>query len=133
MLSLTTEAMLRYFEKGIKTAAFVDAGNAAHKMDDRGGMSAILAQKYQDGWRLIYFASRRLTDVDTRWGQTERGARAVKWGAAEKFGKFLVVAPIFQIFTDAKSLVRLFKKASRKASSRIKRSWNAAFGFNPCI
>ena len=40
----------------------------AHKMGDRGGMSAILAQKYQDGWRPTYFASRRLTDVESRWG-----------------------------------------------------------------
>ena len=66
MLSLTTETMLRYFEKSIKTAVFVDAGNTAYKMDDRGGMSAILAQKYKDGWRLIYFASPRLTDVESR-------------------------------------------------------------------
>ena len=47
-------------------AVFVDAGNTAYKMDDRGGMCAILAQKYKDGWRLIYFASRRLTDVESR-------------------------------------------------------------------
>ena len=66
MLSLTAETMLSYFEKSIKTAVFVDAGNTAYKMDDRGGMSAILAQKYKDGSRLIYFASRRLTDVESR-------------------------------------------------------------------
>ena len=66
MLSLTTETMLRYFEKNIKTAVFADAGNTTYKMDDRGGMSAILEQKYKDGWRLIYFASRRLTDVGSR-------------------------------------------------------------------
>ena len=38
-------------------------------MGDRGGMSAILAQTYQDGWHPIYFASRRLTDVESRWGR----------------------------------------------------------------
>ena len=47
--SLTKEATLRYFEKRRKTAAFVDAGKKTHKIGDRGGMSAILAQKYQDG------------------------------------------------------------------------------------
>ena len=41
-------------------------------MGDRGGMSAILAQTYQDGWHPIYFASRRLTDVESRW---ERGGK----------------------------------------------------------
>ena len=92
-----------------------------HKIADSGGMSAILAQKYQDGWRPIYFASRRLTDVESRWGQTELEARAVKWGAAEKFGEFPVGAPTFQIFTDAKSLVPLFNKASRKVPPSIER------------
>ena len=113
--------MLRYFEKGRKTAVFVDAGKKAHKIGDRGGMSAILAQKYQDGWHPIYFASRRLTDVESRWGQTELEARAVKWGAAEKFGEFPVSAPTFQIFTDAKSLVPLVNKASRKVPPSIER------------
>ena len=36
-----------------------------------GGMNDILTQKYQNGWRPIYFASRRLTDAESRWGQTE--------------------------------------------------------------
>ena len=90
-------------------------------MGDRGGMSGILAQKYQDGWRPIYFGSRRLTDAESRWGQKELEARAVKCGAVEKFGKFLVGAPTFQIFTDAKSLVPLFNKVSRKAPPRIER------------
>ena len=71
-------------------------------MCDRGGMGAILARKYQDGWRPIYFTSRRWTDVESRWGQTELEVRAVKWGAAEKFGEFFVGAPTFQIFTDAR-------------------------------
>ena len=119
--SLSKETMLRYFEKGRKTAVFLDAGKKAHKIGDRGRMSAILAQKYEDGWHPIYFASRRLTDVQSRWGQTELEARAVKWGAAEKSGEFLVGTPTFQIFTDAKSLVPLFNKVSRKAPPRIER------------
>ena len=84
-------------------------------------MIAILAQKYQDGWRPIYFASRRLTDVVSRWWQTELEARTVKWEAVGKFGEFLVGAPTFQIFADAKSLVPLFNKASRKAPPKIQR------------
>ena len=84
-------------------------------------MSPKLTQKYQYGWCPIYFASRRLIDVESRWGETELEARAVKWGAAEKFGEFLVGAPIFQIFTDAKSLVPLFNKTRRKAPPRIER------------
>ena len=59
-------------------------------MGDRGGMSCILAQKYQDGWHPMYFASRRLRDVESRWRQTELEARAIKWRTVEKFGKFLV-------------------------------------------
>ena len=119
--SLTKETMLRYFEKGKKAAFSVDAGKKAHKIGDRGGMSAIMAQKYQDCWRPIYFARRRLTDVESRWGQTELEARAVKWGAAEKFGEFPVSAPTFQIFTDVKRLVPLFNKASRKVPPSIER------------
>ena len=107
--------------KKVEKLSFEDAGKKAHKMGDRGGMSAILTQKYQDCWCPIYFASRRLTNVESRWGQTELGARAVKLGAAEKFGEFLVGAPKFQIFTDPKSLVPLFNKASRKAPPRTER------------
>ena len=62
-----------------------------------------------------------MTDVESRWGQTELETRAVKWGAVEKFGEFLVGATKFQIFTDAKSLAPLFNKASRKAPPRIER------------
>ena len=40
--------------------------------------------------------------------QTEPEARTVKWGATEKFDEFLVGAPTFQIFTDAKTLVPFF-------------------------
>ena len=76
--SISESTMLRYFEKGRETALFVDAGKKAHKTGNRGGMSAILAQKYQDGWRAIHFASRRLTEVETRWDKTELEARAVK-------------------------------------------------------
>ena len=39
----------------------------------------------------------------------------------EKFGEFPVSAPTFQIFTDAKSLVPLFNKASRKVPPSIER------------
>ena len=67
--SLTKETMLRYFEKGRKAAVFVDARKKAHKIGDRGGMSAILAQKYQDGLHPIYFASRRLTDLSQDGGK----------------------------------------------------------------
>ena len=49
-----------------KQLSFVDARKKAHKVGDRVGMSTILAQKYQDDWRPIYFASRRLTDVESR-------------------------------------------------------------------
>ena len=62
-----------------------------------------------------------MTDVEPRWGQTELEARAFKWGAAEKVCEFFVGAPTFQIFTDAKSLVTLFNKASRKTPPRIER------------
>ena len=89
--SLRKETMLRYFEK----------------------------QKCLDVWRPIYFANSRLTDVYSRWGKTELETRAVKWEAAEKFGEFLVGTPTFQIFADAKSLLLLFNKASRKPPPRI--------------
>ena len=54
-------------------------------------------------------------------GQTELEARPVKCGAAKKFGEFLVGAPTFQIFTNAKSLVPLFKNASRNTPPRTER------------
>ena len=60
--------ILKKIEKQL-SLSFQLSRKKAHKMGDRGGMSAILAQTYQDGWHPIYFASRRLTDVESRWGR----------------------------------------------------------------
>ena len=53
-------------------------------------MNATLTQKYQDGWRPIYFASSRLTDIESRWGQTELEARETQWEQQINLVSFLL-------------------------------------------
>ena len=68
------------------------------------GLSGILVQ---DDKRIAY-GSRALSDVETRYPQTEREALAVVW-ACERFDIYVRGAP-FKVVTDRKPLVHTWKK-----------------------
>lgn len=51
---------------------------------------------------MCHVANRALTDVETRYGQTELEAVAIKFACVHAFYKYLVGAPTFEIITDCK-------------------------------
>ncbi|HYN44668.1 MAG TPA: reverse transcriptase domain-containing protein [Candidatus Limnocylindrales bacterium] len=71
------------------------------------GLGAILSQEYENGERVIAYASRALAEGERKWGITELEALAVIWGT-EQFKVYLEDRP-FDLITDHKALLA-FKK-----------------------
>ena len=83
-------------------------------------LGAVLEQKQEDGsYRPIYYASRKLSEVERRYSQFEREALAVRW-ACEKFYLYLYGVK-FELHTDHKPLVIVLGKTSNPPSARIER------------
>ena len=78
--SLTEQTTLSYFVPERPIRIYVDAGKKTEKSSNvPGGLCAILCQQDDDGlWTMCHVANRALTDVETRYGQTELEATAIK-------------------------------------------------------
>jgi hypothetical protein len=75
------------------------------------GLSGILSQRTHglDDDKIISYASRALTAVETRYSQTEKEALAIVWGNE------------FTLITDHKPLEVIYGSKSAKVSARIER------------
>ena len=72
------------------------------------GLGAVLLQKQQQPdpcWKPVAYASRSLTETESRYAQVEKEALACTW-AAEKFADY-VLGKMFTMETDHKPLVSL--------------------------
>lgn len=96
---------MTYYNPALKVDILVDASPI--------GLGAILSQE-----KPIAYASRALTDVESRYSQTEREALAIVW-ACEHFDIFIRGAHIVNIITDHKPLERIWQKT--KTLLRIER------------
>ena len=92
-----------YFEVGKDIEVVVDASPV--------GLAALLVQE----GRVVSYASRSLSNVETRYSQTER---EVVWGC-EHFDRFINGAPKITVITDLKPLENIWKKP--KPPLRIER------------
>ena len=99
---LTNTTTMRYFNPNAETEVIVDA--SPH------GVGAILTQRDTDEEEnhVVAYASRALTDVETRYSQTEREALAVVW-ACEHFHLYLL-GDHFTVTSDHKPLEGIYKK-----------------------
>ena len=95
--SLSESATNAYFDTTQPVELVVDASPV--------GLAALLVQR----GRVVTYASRALSNVETRYSQTEREALAVVW-ACEHFDRFLNGAPQFTVFTDHKPLETIWQK-----------------------
>lgn len=102
---LSSETVIGYFDAKKDIEVIVDASPV--------GLGAILAQD-----RVIAFASRALTDTESRYSQTEREALAIVW-ACEHFDIYLRGAKSFTVITDHKPLEKIWQKP--KPTLRIER------------
>ena len=109
---LTRAPVMAYHRQGATTRLTTDASPV--------GVGAVLEQKQRDGtYRPIYYASRKLSNVETRYSQFEREALAVRW-ACEKFYLYLYGIK-FEVRTDHKPLVTVLGTKSKPPSARIER------------
>ena len=81
-------------------------------------LGAILEQKQSDGeYRPVYYASRKLTDTESRYSQFE--ALGVYWACKRFYLYFIGIE--FEILTDHKPLVSVLGAKSKPPSARIER------------
>ena len=80
------------------------------------GLGAVLTQLHGSEWRVIGYASRRLSDVERRHSQTEKEALALVW-ACERFNMY-VFGTEFE--TDHKPLEYIYSQKS-KPSAQVER------------
>jgi transposase InsO family protein len=104
--ALTGNQVMSYFDPHQTTQVIVDASPV--------GLGALLVQND----KVICYASRVLSDVETRYSQTEKEMLAVVW-AVEHFHLYLYGAP-FTILTDHQPLLGIFR-SHKPTSARIDR------------
>ena len=111
--ALTSAPCMAYFDIHKETFVVVDASPV--------GVSAILSQKSPNvaNSKVIAYASRALSPVETRYSQTEREALAIVW-AVEHFHMFLF-GHHFTLVTDHKPLEVIYGTTRSKPSARIER------------
>lgn len=112
---LTRTSTMRYFDPKATTEVIVDASPY--------GVGAILTQRGtgEEDNHVVAYASRALTDVETRYSQTEREALAVVW-ACEHFHLYLLGSH-FIVTSDHKPLEGIYNKPTSHTNARIER-WN---------
>ena len=108
--SISEEGM-SFFNKDWKTVLTVDASLV--------GLGAVLSQVSPDDpkdRRLIAFASRRLTDTESRYSQCEKEALSGAWGC-EKFWTQLFGKP-FDLETDNRAIQLILSNPNSKPPAR---------------
>ena len=125
--ALCDNAMNYYFQVGLPTAIFTDAGKIRHDCHEEekqpGCLSAILAQQDPETneWKPCQYSSRALTKPECSYGQIELEALAIKNGI-QKFHWFCYGSPQKTIiFTDCKPLISLFNTIPKTCPPRIMR------------
>jgi hypothetical protein len=94
---LSCDTVITYFDAKIEVDLIVDASPV--------GLGAIMSQN----GRVVVYASRALSETETRYSQTEREALAVVWGC-EHFDMYIRGAPNVNVITDHKPLERIWQK-----------------------
>jgi hypothetical protein len=110
-MKLADAKTLAYFNPEAETIIITDASPY--------GVGAILAQKQNDTYRVVCYASRGLSSVERRYSQTEREALAIVW-ACERFHMYLY-GITFTIISDHKPLEFIYAKRTAKVCARVER------------
>lgn len=111
--ALINSPVMAYFDISKETQILVDASPV--------GLCAILTQRAPgtNKSQIIAYASRALTDTETRYSQTEKEALAIVWGI-EHFHLYVYGAP-FVLYTDHKPLELIYGNPMSKPPARIER------------
>ena len=95
---LTSPPVLAWYNPAAETKITADA--SAY------GLGAVLLQKQNNEWKPIAYASRSMTEAETRYAQIEKEALATTW-ACERFSNYILGKQVL-LETDHKPLVPLF-------------------------
>ena len=110
--ALSKDITTAYFSPQRHTSVVVDASPV--------GLAAALVQPDERNvQRVITFVARALTDVETRYSQTEREALACVW-ACERLHRYIYGSK-FDLITDHKPLEFLYGNPKSKMPARIER------------
>lgn len=105
--------MLTFFDSTRKTKISTDAS--------KDGLGAVLLQADKDGhWRPVAYASRSMTETETRYAQIEKETLGLVFGC-EKFHEYIYGLPTFTSETDHQPLISIVKKNLNDMSPRIQR------------
>ena len=112
---LTSKTIMAYSDQQKETELITDASPV--------GLSAILFQKTpgQNNREVVAYASRPLSDVESRYSQTEKETLAIVW-AIERLHLYLYGGH-FTLYTDCKPVQLIFGNPKSKPPARIER-WN---------
>ncbi|XP_063233695.1 uncharacterized protein LOC134537322 [Bacillus rossius redtenbacheri] len=88
---------LALYQQGAQVRVLADASSF--------GLGSVLEQYQQGAWKPVAFASRSLSEAESRYAQVEKEALALTW-SCEKFRNY-VLGTRFIILTDHKPLVQL--------------------------
>ncbi|XP_015749500.1 PREDICTED: uncharacterized protein K02A2.6-like [Acropora digitifera] len=103
---------MKYFNPSFRTELIVDASPVRQ--------GEVLTQvTAHGGTNIIAYASRSLTDCESRYSQTEREALAVVWGI-EHFHLYLYGSS-FKVIADHKPSETIFNNPTCKATARLER------------
>ncbi|KAL5517465.1 hypothetical protein EMCRGX_G003010 [Ephydatia muelleri] len=94
---LTRPTVLALYNPMAETLVSADASS--------NGLGAVLLQKFEAEWRPVVFASRSMSETETRYAQIEKEALAITW-ACDKFSIY-ILGRQFTVETDHKPLVPL--------------------------
>ena len=112
---LTGDKVMAYFDQSKETELITDASPF--------GLSAILIQKTpgREDRKVVAYASRSLSDVESRYSQTEKDALAIVW-AIERLHLYLF-GNHFTLYTDGKPVQLIVDNPKSKPPARIEQ-WN---------
>ncbi|CAB4036898.1 Retrovirus-related Pol poly from transposon, partial [Paramuricea clavata] len=110
---LTSTQVMAYFDTKKRSLVIVDGSPY--------GISAILAQKehHSQQYKILSYASRALSPVETRYSQTDIEGLSLVWGI-EHFRMFLIGSE-FDVITDHKALESIFNNPRSRPPARIER------------
>ena len=107
--ALTEEPVLHFYDSTKPTKASADAS--------KNGLGAVLLQQHDQNWFPVAYASRAMTDAETRYAQIEKELLAITY-ACERFHQYIHGQQV-EVETDHKPLIPLFTKALCDCPLRI--------------
>lgn len=108
---VSQEPILQYYDPNLPIKISADASMR--------GLGAILQQQHGEDWKPVAFASRSVTEAESRYATIERETLAIEF-ACTKFHQYIYGQPVL-FETDHKPLAAIFSKALNDCPPRIQR------------